>query len=97
MNAEEVLKVVQTFNDSLSEMFGETFDDECYYLTCEVKYSDHIVVKFLNIEIFNNRCDDRKYLEECDEYEPLELHLFIQIKKNINEINKLFKNLPIVF
>lgn len=95
MNVEEVLKVVEKINDSMTEVDdSEVYE---YYLTCEINYSNVIFVKFLGISLYTNAEDYRKYIEEIDEYEELEIFLIRSIQKILKKVNKYYKNIPIIF
>lgn len=95
MKVEDVLKVVEKINDSMPEIdCSELYE---YYLTCEINYSHIITVKFLGIPLYNNQCEDRKYIEEIDDYEELELFLIRSMQKVLKNIKSYYKNLPIIF
>lgn len=93
MNVDEVLKVVEKINDSMTEIDG----DYDYLLSCEIKSSYTIDVKFLGISLYNNQSDDRKYIDEIDDYEELELFLIRSMQTVLKNIKNYYKILPIIF
>lgn len=93
MNVDEVLKVVEKINDSMTENNG----DYEYHLSCEINSSYTIDVKFLGISLYNNQSDDRKYIDEIDDYEELEPFLIRSMQKVLKNIKNYYKTLPIIF
>lgn len=81
----EYLKIIDELNNELYEKFGE--DVTVYNFSyCTNGYADTIF--FNEMMIWNSEIDEREFIEEINDYEPLKPH----IKKIFNEeIEKLSK------
>jgi hypothetical protein len=84
----EIVRIINEINDNMYDSNPKFFNEyNCY---CEVSSNGlQTIVKFLDICIWDEDNDDRKFNEDANEYESLESYLREKITKIIKELNKI--------
>lgn len=86
MRSEDILNIIFELNGEIHEA-GVVPEDFCGFEYRTNGWSS--IIEFCGIMLWNDDDDARTYLEETDEYEPLETYLRRESNKLINRISKL--------
>lgn len=92
-NEKEIFKAVESINEELLEReLGDMIDDYSVYEFLLTISSNTIstFVEFLGQTIYRNDEDEREFLEEGQDYEPLEPYLKKQMKIVLENMSYFF-------
>ena len=80
----EYLDIVNELNNELYEKFGETEYDFNYSTNGYVN-----IISFGNLQLWSSEMDDRKWIEEKNNYEPLKPFIKLLFNKEIEKLARL--------
>ena len=80
----DYVKLINELNEELYEKFGQTEYTFNYTTDGEVD-----MIAFGNIQLWNSEMDDREWIKEKDDYEPLKPFIKLLFNKELDKLSKL--------